>query len=125
MQPLFRMAIHLKHYGDDGLSFLQRERNLVHDVGRVDGGRGEDRQHARAVGESIFDRAIPPLARSDVQLIQPDVCSRRFQVCGELNDKTGIGPAVAEKRCKFVERQSQSPPERTLSKEFLVNIARE
>src|SRR5580693_3629780 len=67
---------------DNCLLLLQREGNLVHDIRRTDRGGRENHHHARAIRQSIFDRAVPSLAGKDVQLIQPHARPGRLQVSG-------------------------------------------
>lgn len=98
-QPKRNHAIPIDDWDDDFL-FLQRERNFVHDIVGIDRGRRENRQHVRAVGQSIFDGAVPTLTRNDVQLIQLHTRATCLQVSGEPKGELGIFTAIAEKhRC--------------------------
>ena len=68
---------------NDSLQFIESEVDFILDMVGVDGSWGQDDQHSGRVLQSLLNGARPALARSDVQLVQPDIDASGLQIFGQ------------------------------------------
>src|SRR5689334_3708090 len=69
---------------NDPLLAAQSKRDFIPDIVGVHRDGREHYQHARRVGQGLFYCPVPRRTRFDVELIDPHVRAREFEVFGEL-----------------------------------------
>jgi hypothetical protein len=96
-----RQAAGLDHEGDYRLTAVNREADLVSNIVRKDGARGEDRDHAATTADCAFDCSIPMFACAYVQLFHPDCYATNTQVLRQAQCKALVASRVRRNKCPF------------------------
>ena len=83
-----RQDAFLDHHRQDALAAVDREADFVGNIVRSDRTRREDDDQTAAGANGALDRAVPMLARTNVELVDPHRDAAGAQILGEAQART-------------------------------------